>query len=88
MKLSIQVIANQTGTFTAFCPALPGCVSQGATQEEATSRLAEVVRGYIAAVSNFVPDQIEYELCAAPSPEETAALPPGRTGAIKRPAKG
>ena len=75
MKLAIRITANAKGSYTAFCPSLPGCVSQGGTQEEARVRLLEVVRGYLAAVSNFVPDDIEceYRSDVAPDREGSAA---------------
>ena len=31
----------------AECPALPGCVSQGATREEAVRNISEAVAGYL-----------------------------------------
>ena len=32
----------------ARCPSLPGCVSQGATREEAIRNIQEAIEGYIA----------------------------------------
>jgi predicted RNase H-like HicB family nuclease len=29
------------------CPALPGCISQGATREEAQANIKEAITGYI-----------------------------------------
>jgi predicted RNase H-like HicB family nuclease len=85
MKLSIRVTENAKGSFTAYCPDLPGCVSQGGSQEEATNRLLEVVRGYLAAVSNFVPDQIECEIGRPPALGGGEEPFPARTGATRRP---
>lgn len=42
----------------ATCPSLPGCVSRGGTAEEARKSLDDAIRGYIAAVSNFVPENV------------------------------
>ena len=47
MKLRICVARNRHGGYTASCPSLPGCVCQGDTSEEATSRLVENIHGYI-----------------------------------------
>lgn len=56
MKLSIRIIKNESGGFTAFCPSLPGCTSSGNSKNQARERLDEAIRGYLAAVSNFVPE--------------------------------
>jgi predicted RNase H-like HicB family nuclease len=65
MKLTIRILRNEEGDYTAVCPTLPGCVSRGPTREEATDRLDEAIRGYIAAVSNFVPEKVTHEVTEA-----------------------
>ena len=65
MKLCVKIIACDQGGFIAVCPSLPGCQSHGQTREEAQQRLDEAFRGYIAAMSNFVPENIEHELVEA-----------------------
>ena len=62
MKLSIRILRNETGGFSAVCPSLPGCKSCGQTRDEAREKLDEAIRGYIAAVSNFVPEHLEQEV--------------------------
>ena len=62
MKLCIRVTHNENGDYTAICPSLPGCVCRGETREQATEKLDEAIRGYIAALSNFVPDRVEHEV--------------------------
>jgi predicted RNase H-like HicB family nuclease len=62
MKLTIRILRNEDGGYTAVCPTLPGCVSQGPTREQATDRLDEAIRGYIAAVNNFVPEKVTQEV--------------------------
>lgn len=37
---------DQDGVWVAFCPGLPGCISQGASQEEARANLAEAVEAF------------------------------------------
>ena len=64
MKLCIQILKNGGG-FKAVCPSLPGCVSTGSTREEAQRKLDEAIRGYIAAMSNFVPEHLEHEVVEA-----------------------
>ena len=36
--------------WVAECPSLPGCVSQGASREEAIANVREAIRGYVAAL--------------------------------------
>ncbi|HAU38906.1 MAG TPA: HicB family protein [Phycisphaerales bacterium] len=56
MKLRVTIFTNEKGTFTAICPSLPGCVCEGDTHDHAREKLDEAIKGYIAAVNNFVPD--------------------------------
>ena len=65
MKLSVKVIPNNKGGYTAVCPTLPGCVSWGDTHEKAKENLSEAIRGYMAAMNNFVPDDLDKELIEA-----------------------
>lgn len=62
MKLCIRMRRNQRGEFTASCPSLPGCVSSGRTEQQAKQNLEEAIRGYLASVSNFVPEHINQVL--------------------------
>lgn len=65
MKLSIRIVADEHGGFMAVCPSLPGCISRGPTRREAQERLDEAIRGYIAAVNNFVPEHLDHEVLQA-----------------------
>jgi predicted RNase H-like HicB family nuclease len=65
MKLRIRIIQNEHGDYTALCTSLPGCVSRGSTREEAREKLNEAIRGYIAAVNNFVPEKLLHEVMEA-----------------------
>ena len=62
MKVSIKICRNEQGGFTALCPSLPGCKSCGQTREEAQQKIDEAIRGYLAAMSNFVPDNVQHEV--------------------------
>ena len=62
MKLSIRIIRNEGGGYTAMCPSLPGCMCRGDSRAEARERLDDAIRGYIAAVSNFVPEHLERQV--------------------------
>jgi predicted RNase H-like HicB family nuclease len=61
MKLTVRIFDNERGGYTAVCPSLPGCCCHGVTRQEAKDRLDEAIRGYIAAVSNFVPETVIQE---------------------------
>ncbi len=65
MKVCVRIRHNEHGGYTAVCPSLPGCVSFGETREQAEQRLEEAIRGYIAAVSNFVPERLTHEVVEA-----------------------
>lgn len=62
MKLCIRIIQNDQGGYTAVCPTLPGCMSRGHTREQARDRLDEAIRGYFAAMNNFIPEQLPPEV--------------------------
>lgn len=65
MKICIKIAANEHGGYTAICPSLPGCTTRGETREEAQDRLSEVICGYIASVSDFVPENVNAQLVEA-----------------------
>ena len=65
MKLCVRINQDARGGFVASCPSLPGCVSRGGTAEEARVALDDAIRGYIAAVSNFVPETVIEEVVEA-----------------------
>jgi len=44
MKFSITIDREEDGTWVAECPALPGCVSQGRTKDEALANIREAIR--------------------------------------------
>ena len=47
MKYRIIIEQDEDGMFVAECPALPGCVSQGETREEAIENIKDAIRGYL-----------------------------------------
>lgn len=44
MKFSITIDRNEDGMWVAECPAIPGCVSQGRTKDEALTNIREAIR--------------------------------------------
>lgn len=59
MKLCIKIRKHEQSGFVASCPSLPGCVMRGQTEEQAKERIEEAIRGYLASVNDFVPEQIQ-----------------------------
>ena len=47
MKYRIHIEQDEDGVFVAECPALPGCVSQGKTRNEAIRNIKEAILGYL-----------------------------------------
>ncbi|HLN03064.1 MAG TPA: type II toxin-antitoxin system HicB family antitoxin [Bryobacteraceae bacterium] len=44
MKLLITIVQDEDGVYIAECPAIPGCVSQGKTEQEAESNVRDAIR--------------------------------------------
>jgi predicted RNase H-like HicB family nuclease len=44
---AVVIRPGEDGYWIAECPSLPGCISQGATQEEAVKNIKEAIEGYI-----------------------------------------
>ena len=47
MKLHVIVEQDEDGYYVAEVPALPGCLSQGKTQEEAITNIKEAIEGWL-----------------------------------------
>jgi predicted RNase H-like HicB family nuclease len=44
MKLTVTLFQDEDGVLVAECPAIPGCISQGRTEEEALVNIKEAIR--------------------------------------------
>jgi predicted RNase H-like HicB family nuclease len=44
MKLLITIYPDEDGAFIAECPSIPGCVSQGKTEEEAEKNIRDAIK--------------------------------------------
>jgi predicted RNase H-like HicB family nuclease len=64
--MKLQVLLEREDTFfVAECPAIPGCVTQGRTREEALSRIAEAIRGCLEVRKEMglpLPEVVEIEV--------------------------
>lgn len=47
MKLKIVLEPSEEGGFTVFVPALPGCISEGDSREEALTNIKEAIKLYL-----------------------------------------
>ena len=45
MKFITTLERDEDGVWVAECPAIPGCVSQGATHDEALANIREAIAG-------------------------------------------
>ena len=52
MRYKVVLSKNEDG-YTVHCPGLPGCWSQGATEEEALENIRSAIAEYVAAVADL-----------------------------------
>ena len=65
MKLRILIEQDEDGMFTATCPTLPGCISQGRTRDEARVNIIDAISGYVESLKKHgepVPPSIQEEV--------------------------
>ena len=51
MKLRVVIEKDETGYYVADVPALPGCVSQGKTIQEARANIREAITDWVAVMN-------------------------------------
>jgi len=59
MKFRVIIEPDEDGVFVAECPALPGCIAQGPTEQEALRNITEASQGIAQATINFVAQHSE-----------------------------
>lgn len=47
MKFTIVITRDEDGMYIAECPAIPGCVSQGKTEDEAQANIQDAIKQYL-----------------------------------------
>lgn len=52
MKIKVTLEPSEEGGYTVHAPALPGCVSQGDTKEEALANIREAIELYLEPVED------------------------------------
>jgi predicted RNase H-like HicB family nuclease len=55
MKYKILLEKSEEG-YSVSCPGLPGCWSQGATEEEAIENIQDAIQEYLAAIGEMFRD--------------------------------
>lgn len=53
MNYKVKLQESEEG-FSVWCPGLPGCWSQGETEEEALENIQDAIKEYLAAVDELV----------------------------------
>ena len=54
MNLRVVLEPSDEGGFTVYVPALPGCISEGDTREEALANIREAIELYLEPVEDDV----------------------------------
>ncbi|MFO7675495.1 MAG: type II toxin-antitoxin system HicB family antitoxin [bacterium] len=65
MKYRVVIEQDEDGIFVVQCPALPGCVSQGVTRDQALANIQDAIQGYLASLARHgepVPPAISEEI--------------------------
>jgi len=65
VKFRVLIDQDEDGVFVAQVPSLPGCVSQGASRQEAVSNAREAIEAYLESLNEHgepIPPSISEEL--------------------------
>ncbi len=62
MKVKVVLVPAEEGGYTVYIPALPGCISEGDTREEALENIKEAFALYLEPVEDDLVIEAEYEL--------------------------
>ena len=59
MKIKVVLEPAEEGGYTVYVPSLPGCVSEGDTEEEAMSNIKEAIELYLEPVDEDIFDSAD-----------------------------
>lgn len=65
MKLQVVLEPGEDGGYTVYVPALPGCISEGDTRQEALENIEQAIKLYLEPVDDdkdYAPDAEIIEL--------------------------
>jgi predicted RNase H-like HicB family nuclease len=54
MTYKVVLIHSDEG-YSVYCPALPGCATQGATEQEALANIQDAIREYLEVANESLP---------------------------------
>ncbi len=61
MRYKVAIRSSDEG-YSISVPGLPGCWSQGATEEEAIANIRDAIQEYLAAINDLFPDAVIREI--------------------------
>lgn len=61
MKYPVALVPTEEG-YSVSCPGLPGCWSQGATEEEALANIRDAIREYLEGAKHLARERNLWEL--------------------------
>lgn len=65
MKFRVIIQIDEDGMFTAECPSLPGCISEGKTRQETLTNIKEATEAYLESLklhNEAIPPSIDKEI--------------------------
>ena len=62
MKVKVVLEPSDEGGFTVYVPSLPGCISEGETQDEAMANIREAIELYLEPQEDDLPPGSEVEI--------------------------
>ncbi len=65
MRYRILIEQDEDGVYSAECPSLPGCISQGKSRKEALENIQDAIKGYLESLKKHnepIPPSIEEEI--------------------------
>ncbi len=71
MKLTVKLARITNNRFKAWCPALPGCVVFGQSEDEAKNKIRQAIDGYLASLDTVLPTELAKKLS---SPDYTRGV--------------
>ena len=60
MKVVLE--PSEEGGFTVYVPSLPGCISEGRTEDEAMANIREAIELYLEPIDDDLPPESEVEI--------------------------
>ena len=70
MKWRTNVTEGMDGMYVVEVPALPGCISQGRTRQEALANITEAIEGYLESLERHgepIPPPVTEEIVEVPA---------------------